>query len=306
MDSLKLDDLSRMLLKGSTRVIENKEKINAINIFPVPDSDTGTNFTSTLLGVQNLLKTEIFTSADDLVHAILDTAFSSSQGNSGIMMVSYLKGCLTFLKDMNHVSLGAFAHAMGNGAANARKSVEHPVSGTMLDVMDAFAHSLNEESKKNDVRIEEAFYVSLQQTKAALKGTEKKMKLLESNHVVDAGALGFTFFVYGMYEGLTGKKEELTGIDSEPIHNKTAISVGKFPFEVVFIVSSSPFSHEQLKVMFEELGDSLDIVTVEDKVKIHIHTNIPDVVRETAMLTGDIKKLHVVDMRTATVAHGYE
>ena len=132
------------------------------------------------------------------------------------------------------------------------------------------------------------------------------MEILESHQVVDAGALGFTLFAYGMYEGLTGKKEKLTGIDLEPIHDKKSISVGKFPYEVVFIVVSSSFSLEQLKTMFDQLGDSLDIVVVEDKVKIHIHTNLPDVVKETAFLTGEVKKLKVIDIRTATNTHAYE
>ncbi len=295
-------DLSNMLLKGSKRVIENKEKINAINIFPVADNDTGNNLANTFLGIEKVLKSKTFDNTDNLIDTILEAAFSASQGNSGMITVSYLDGFLTSLKGKKQFTIKDLIKGLQIGAINAKKSMEHPVKGTMLDVINSFSNAVEDGSKTSLTSISEIFYQATQKVRTTLINTENEMKILEKNHIVDAGALGFTFFVYGMYEGLSNTRIKLTGIDLKPVNNKP-LKFTKFPFEIMFIISKTPFSTKQLREMLHKLGDCLDIVTVGQKVKIHIHTNRPEVVKEIALLTGEVMKLEVVDMRLKAATH---
>ncbi len=302
MPSITQTDLSNILLTGCKRVIENKEKINAINIFPVADKDTGNNLANTFSGIVQILESKTFDSSNQMVEAILDTALDESQGNSGMIMVSFLDGFLTSLKGKKQFTLKDLVTGLQIGTIKAKNSVEHYIKGTMIDAINSFSDALEKGSKTDSNSISEIFYQAVQKTRITLINTENQIKLLEESQVVDAGALGFTFFVYGMYEGISGIRVELTEIDMLPVHNKKLTST-KFPFEIMFTISQTPFSTQQLKKMFHQLGDCLDIITVQEKVKIHIHTNKPEVVKETALLTGEIMQLQVVDMRLEAATH---
>jgi fatty acid kinase/fatty acid kinase fatty acid binding subunit len=297
---LTLSDLSEMLLCASIRVIENKKKINAINIFPVPDSDTGSNLAKMFSAIKKVIETETFTNINSFSDAVLDAVLSSSQGNSGMMMASYLDGFLKPFVNKKTFDPDDFAKAAKLGAEKAKQSVEMPIEGTMLDVMNAFAAAV----ATNANPFEETLLDAIEQTRIALIRTENHMKLLKSHHVVDAGALGFTHFVYGLYEGVNKTGLELTGIDIRPLQqNGSIINTVRFPFEVIFTVSEAQFSPGEFKNIFHELGDSLDVVRIQNTVKVHIHTDTPDVIKETAQLTGKIVKLQITDMRTTEILH---
>lgn len=298
MQFITLSKLSKMLLLGSNRIIENRKIIDNINVFPVADSDTGSNLTNTFLEITQILKTKSFTISNKLVDDILESAFANSRGNSGIMIASYLKGFLTPLKVKNKVSLSELASSAMNGFNFARNSIERPLRGTMLDVMEAFSLSLNRGLENDDILLIDIFHKATQKVKTALIGTEKKLKILRTNRVVDAGALGFTHFVYGLYEGLSGKLLELSLLSTNPIPDVKAFNIGEFPHEVIFTVKNSLFKQRELRKMFNPLGDSIDIIEIEEKLKIHIHTDKPEVVKETAQLTGEVISMQVVDMRT--------
>ena len=307
MESITLYNLSKMLLKASTRIIENKDKINAINVFPVADSDTGSNLASTFLGIKKILEDRISDSGVaslprmtgfEFKDEIIKSAFENSQGNSGIMMASFLKGFLTTLEEKDKIFLGDFAKASKKGFDAARKSVGKPVKGTMLDVMTAFSESLmrHAEPIRSD-NLNDIFYKATQNTKTALFDTQKKLKILKENHLVDAGALGFTYFILGLYEGLSNKYLELIGINLKPKLSNKEIGAIKFPHEVIFTIQNTEFSVMQIREMLNPMGDCLDIIKMEEKIKIHIHTDKPEVVKETASLTGEIEEIKVVDIR---------
>ena len=273
--------------------------MNGINIFPVPDSDTGSNLAKTFSAIQHTIQDNTYSTSKILIHAVLEAALSSSQGNSGIIMVSYLHGFLSFLQGKEPFHLQDIVDAAEKGAYAGRNAIEHPKEGTILDVMDAFASGLQEEQYRD---IKQSFHNAVEITKKSLIATEYNMALLKEKHVVDAGALGFTSFVIGMYEGLTNQHIVLDNIDMQPVE-KDASSFGEFPYEVIFIVENSPFSSAQLKDMFHSLGDSLDIASIEHKTKVHIHTHVPEVVEQTAQLIGTIVSIQTVDMRISASIH---
>lgn len=311
MQFVTVPQFSGMILKGSKRIIENQNEIDAINVFPVADSDTGSNLASTLLGIKEILEARISDSGQarlaealakrarmtvsDLTDDILKSVFANSRGNSGMMMASYLKGFLSPLKGKNKFFLSDLIHASKNGRDSARDSIAKPIDGTMLDVMNAFCFSLESKSK-NDSLLLDVFYKATQDTKIALLATKKKLKVLEENHVVDAGALGFTHFAYGFYEGLSNKNLALTGIELKPKQDIKEIGIGKFSHEVIFTIQNSTFNIKEIKEMFDSLGDSLGIIESQNRVKIHIHTDKPEVVRETAELTGEVVEIRMVEI----------
>ena len=315
MQFVTLSQLSKMLYRGSIKIIEHKKEIDDINVFPVADSDTGSNLANTFLGIKEILENKgdsgvatpgarwyLATLPRMTIEAILESAFENSRGNSGMMMASYLKGFLKSLEDKsstesvldkNKISISDFAKAAENGFNAAKKSVEKPVNGTMLDVMKEFSALLFAEKK--DISFIDVFYKATQKTKAALFNTEKKLKVLKENHVVDAGALGFTYFVFGLYEGLTSKNLNLDFRKSKPKIKKALINGASH--EVIFVIQKTLFSITEIRKTFNSLGESLDIIEMEEKIKIHIHTDKPEVVRETAYLTGEVEEMEVVEMR---------
>lgn len=290
MQFVTVSHLSKMLLKGSSRIIESKDKINKINVFPVADSDTGSNLANTFLGIKQILKTRNFLSIKKFSENILRSVFDNSRGNSGMIMASYLKGFLGSFKGKSKFDFEDFALASKTGEESARNSIDNPVNGTILDVMSAFSDSF---LKKKSDSLEEAFYLCAIKVKNSLLQTEQKMKVLKDNHVVDAGALGFAFFISGLYEGLSNKSFAFSGINFK-IHQKVkSASFSEFFHEVVFTVKGSNFSKTEVKQMFSSFGESLDILKIEERTKVHIHTDKPEAVKETAMLMGEVEKIIV-------------
>ncbi|HVZ11621.1 MAG TPA: DAK2 domain-containing protein [Patescibacteria group bacterium] len=290
----KITDIADMLAEGADEVISNRDNINSINVFPVPDADTGSNMASTLLPIKNAKvdsqRPQIF------IEQTLQQVLKASRGNSGIMITSYLSGLLNSLTD-EQIGSELLIKSFKNGADSAKSAVEAPKKGTMLDVMYAFYKSFD---ANLDIS-QNAFDKALTRTKEALIATESQMKVLSDHKVVDAGALGFTLFIYGFSKKITRERLDISFLNLKKV-NEEKLEFGKFPYEVVFIVEEPMFSAPDLKSMFHAMGNSIDIVEVAGSIKVHIHTDNTDVVRETAELVGNIVDLKITDMRN-TVVH---
>lgn len=281
MENIDLSELIKRLNRAAAAVAKNRALINSINVFPVPDSDTGNNMAVTFEGIKNALQKKSFKDISDLSKTALDAALISSQGNSGLIMTSFLSGFLGSF-ETSEISAKDLKIAFEKGAVAAKKSVENPKKGTMLDVAFEFAKSFNRSSVEN----------ALKAAKNSLIQTESKMKVLSENHVVDAGALGFTFFLFGFF----GKSLDYSKMDVEKM-KLSKVNFGKFFYEVIFIISSSEFKISEIREMFHPMGDSLDIVSSNEKIKVHIHTNEPKLVIDTAKLLGKMESIRSIDMR---------
>jgi dihydroxyacetone kinase-like predicted kinase len=276
MENITIEELLLRIVDGAQAVINKKELINEINVFPVPDADTGSNMAATLTGVKKAIEGNLD------INGVLNSALISSQGNSGIMTTAFLSGFLNKIKNQKVITGQDLKKSFKEGYLSAASSVENPKKGTMLDVMEAFSNSIENSDVVN----------SLNLTQDALKKTEENMDVLSKNHVVDAGALGFTIFLFAFFE----KEFDISQIDIHKVEIQK-ISFGNFPYEVVFIAADCAFSKLQLEDMFHPLGESIDIVEVEKKIKLHIHTNEPELVNQTAQLLGKIESINTVDMR---------
>lgn len=294
MNTLTPEDVKRMLIGGYINVASHKEAVNSINMFPVPDQDTGSNLTRTLRGVYDALNTKTFATMSDLTHEALEGALTAAAGNAGIITTSFLGGLLHLFSD-EHINTSTFIQAFALGTDRAFKSVQEPKKGTILDVMQAVTRHLN--SKQADISFVPMLEQIITVSKEALEQTQKHMAVYKKARVVDAGGLGFVYMLQGFLYGIQNQSiatQELT--ESTYTHKKPLIEITSRQFEVVGIVGDIRIDQSTVMSRLIDHGDSIDIVSVHDKMKIHIHTDHPHTIHTMLSDFGTILHIKTVDM----------
>ncbi len=291
MNELTLSQLQSMILSGCAKAITHKDQTNAINIFPVPDKDTGSNIASTLTAVHQTLEKNNYQTLPELVEETMQAVLVAAAGNSGIMMASWLQGFLQALDNKDTYTAEDMHVAFTQGHLKATQSVETPLPGTILDVMSAGATFPIESS------VTEGFEHTMIRVQQALSDTEHHMQLLESHHVIDAGALGWSYFFAGMTEYVLSSPVELYTPDMQVVGD-VPLTESANVYEVIAILSEVTSTREELKQTLESLGDSLDILITDTGCKMHIHTNQPDLVNELLQTLGTVSHTQTTDMRT--------
>jgi DegV family protein with EDD domain len=294
MEYLTQNELKRMLLLSYERIEKNKEEINKINVFPVPDQDTGTNLAKTLEGIKKEIEGKEFKDLEEISKVALDGALISAQGNAGVIYTGFLAGFLPKL-NKNPVDAKKLAEAFEEGRKRAWKSMTNPKEGTILDVIDAAAETFKKEAEK-EKDIVKIFEKVIEKAKETLLATREKMEIFKKANVVDAGGLGFLMILESYLDALRpeGKKEEKRESPSEEIRRFVQVLTNRF--EVVALVLDPKFDEEGVREKLKKLGNCLDIVKVENKMKIHIHTDYPDEVRDVLRKIGRIEDLRIEDM----------
>jgi len=297
MEFLTQEELKQMMLLSHKRIEENKEQINKINVFPVPDQDTGSNMAKTLLGVKEAIEGKEFKDLQEISEAALDGALSAAQGNAGVIYVGFLASFLPLL-DKNPVNAKKLAIAFEKGAERARKSIQNPKEGTILDVIDAASDVFKKEVEK-ETDIVNILKKATEKAKEALLATREKMEIFRKANVVDAGGLGFLMILESYLEALeepafakasAGKEEK----PSEKVRKFVQVLSNRY--EVVSLIENPRFEEKIIKEKLRKLGNSLDMVQIGNKMKLHIHTDYPDEVRDILREAGQIRSLRVEDM----------
>jgi len=299
MEYLTQNELKRMFLLSFERIEEKKDEINKINVFPVPDQDTGTNLAKTLEGIKKEIENKEFKDLEEISKVALEGALISAQGNAGVIYVGFLAGFLPKL-NKNPVDAKKLAEAFEEGRKRAWKSMVNPKEGTILDVIDAAAETFKKEAEK-EKDIAKIFEKVIEKAKEALLATREKMEIFKKANVVDAGGLGFLMILESYLDALKPerKKEEKKEKPSEEI--RRFIQVLSNRFEIVALILDPKFSEEKVREKLKKLGNCLDIVQVGQKMKIHIHTDYPDEVRNVLRAVGKIKNLRIEDMTKEVV-----
>jgi DegV family protein with EDD domain len=294
MEYLTKNELKKMLLLSYEKIEEKKEEINKINIFPVPDQDTGTNLAKTLEGIKKEIEGKEFKDLEEISKAALEGALISAQGNSGVIYTGFLTGFLPKL-GKNPVDVKKLAEAFEEGKKRAWKSMVNPKEGTILDVIDAAAETFKKEAEK-ERDIVKIFEKVIEKAKEALLKTREKMEIFKKANVVDAGGFGFLIILESYLEALAPneKKEKEDKKPSEEV--KKFVQVLSSRYEVVALILEPKMKEEEIREKFKKLGDSLDIVKVGNKMKIHIHTDYPEEVRDNLRKIGKIEDLRIEDM----------
>lgn len=289
-------ELKKMFLLSYQKIEESKEEINKINVFPVPDQDTGSNMAKTLLGIKEAIERKDFKNLKEISEAALDGALTGAQGNAGVIYVGFLAGFLPFL-DKNPVDVKKFAQAFEKGKEKAWQSIQSPKEGTILDVIDAANQTFQEKAREESDFIK-IFKPVVEKAKEALLATREKMEIFKKANVVDAGGLAFLLILESYLEALDPAFVEASaGREEKPSEEvRKFVQVLANRYEVVCLIENPKIDKEKIKEKLRSLGNSLDIVQIGSKAKIHIHTDYPDEVRNLMRGVGQVQDLRVEDL----------
>jgi len=304
--------LKRALIAGSNTVIQDREYLNKINVFPVADGDTGTNMASTLQSISNSLVTCMDHTVHGIIRKAADSALMGARGNSGAILAQFLHGLAEELSNKITVTTKSFGLAVYNSVDYAYQAISNPREGTILTVIRQWAQVVHERAKQTEDFVE-VLRDSIYSAKEALADTPEHLPVLKKAGVVDAGAMGFIDLLEGMSNFIQhGQIKELEQYTEEIIAESPHITedMGEIDFQYCTecIIAGQEIDHNVLRSKLGEFGDSLIIAGGSTKAKIHIHTNSPRDVFHLAEEFGEIVDEKADDMRTqfksAHTAHG--
>ena len=289
-----------MLLFGTVSIAQAQQAINDLNVFPVPDGDTGTNMSLTIqTAAQELKKIEPAT-VDQAASVTASALLRGARGNSGVILSLLFRGISKELKGCKEADGAAFAAALQEGVAAAYNAVMKPAEGTILTVSRLAAErAVNAAEEHNSVEyvIEQA----IAQGEITLAQTTDMNPVLKKAGVVDAGGKGFLLILGGMLSALRGEERpDLTAEDTQEKADFAMLSEEDitFTFDTVFIVRKSGRSIEPFRRFLDGIGDSLVIGEDDEAFKVHVHTDIPGEALTEAQKYGTLELAKIENMRT--------
>lgn len=295
--------LKQMILSGAYELERNKEMVNKLNVFPVPDGDTGTNMSATMMSAV----TEILKIKDDTVKSVVDAAsmgtLMGARGNSGVILSQLIRGFAKHLKDKKEVNTKEFALALKEGVSTAYKAVMKPTEGTILTVSRESADKAIEVAKHTS-DFEEFLNKLCIAAEESLNKTPNILPVLKQAGVVDAGGMGLLVIYKGMLKYIkTGVLEELDK-NAKPKAEESVNVQGyintediKFAYCTEFFIKTKGANPDDFKGVIEKYGDSMVVVGTEELIKVHIHTNNPGIVLEEALKLGELMKIKIDNMK---------
>ena len=284
-------------------MIGEQDLLNSINVFPVADSDTGTNLSLTLTAALAVLPTSSDKPLGTLLAALADALLDGARGNSGAIVAQFFQGISDSAADLSRFTTHTFSAAVCKGSDYAHDALSNPREGTILSVIAAFAGSLQQAVNENrNGRFEEVTKVALAAAEQALADTPKQLDVLRKAGVVDAGAKGFVELVDG-FHGYLHDGTVAPAPDPELFrHIEPAVdfaesdNASKFRFCTECMVTAEDIDRRKLREALTELGDSLVLAGTKRKAKIHIHVDRPDDVFALAERFGELSGQKADDM----------
>ncbi len=294
-----------MIIAGANELEKNKELLNALNVFPVPDGDTGTNMSLTVLAAAKELKNTHLTTVSEYAKVVSKGTLRGARGNSGVIVSQLFRGLASGLKEANEATVEDFVNAFVKSKESAYKAVMKPKEGTILTLAAAIAEEA--EAVKDDVTtVEELFVKLLEKGEIVLAQTQEMLPALKQAGVVDSGAKGYLCILQGMLSGMRSESEveletvdnvaEGVGADFEQINPDDI----EFAYCTEFFVVLEKENHTVEPVLQEKLsklGDSIVVVADETIVKVHVHTNNPGKALEEAIKFGHLDNLKIENMK---------
>lgn len=306
--------VKKAFLAGAKGLEAKKDWINELNVFPVPDGDTGTNMTMTIMAAAKEVAELEDPDMEQLAKAISSGSLRGARGNSGVILSQLLRGFTKEIQGTASIDVTILANAMVRGTETAYKAVMKPKEGTILTVAKGMADKAIEMAAQTDdieifakAVIEEGDYV--------LSQTPEMLPVLKQAGVVDSGGQGLMQVVKGAFDGLTGKCSDFSFEDAgilKPSSEKAPQSAGasrtdidtadiRFGYCTEFIIKLekeySQKDEDELKKYLGSIGDSLVVVSDDEIVKIHVHTNHPGLAFEKGLTYGSLSRMKVDNMR---------
>ncbi len=300
-------DYKSMLITAYSWLENNVEKINDLNVFPVPDGDTGTNMSLTLKSAVESIIDKKNNNIGQIADIAAENALMGARGNSGVILSQLLRGLARGFNGKEIANALDVAKAFQYGVVFAYRAVSKPVEGTILTVAREMARGAKKVSKKEQL-LEVQFGEAVKSGYIAVERTKEQLPALLEADVVDAGALGFVIIIEGCLAGLKGNVEGLEIKNIEKVKkNYVEDSCEEsitFPYCTELIVKGSNIRINSLRNELQELGDSLIIAGTQNMVKVHIHTNQPGKVFDKCIRRGslhDIKVDNMLDQHRKTI-----
>ena len=294
----------RMVLHGAAVITAQKQAINDLNVFPVPDGDTGTNMSMTIgTAVTELRKSEPAT-IDQAASVTASALLRGARGNSGVILSLLFRGLSKALKGRETADAAAFAAAMQEGVSAAYKAVMKPAEGTVLTVSRLAAKQAADTAAAGETDLEKVLEDAIRVGYATLAQTTEMNPVLKKAGVVDAGGKGYLLILDGMLSELRGEPmpETEAGEPKEEKADFAAMAAEDitFAFDTVFIVrkAMADISLEPLRTYLNSIGDSLVIGEDDEAFKVHVHTNIPGNALNEAQKYGTLELAKIENMRT--------
>lgn len=303
MSTNKLDAivLKKALIGALNSLGENKEVVDALNVFPVPDGDTGTNMLLTMKSaVTNAVKEENKT-VKEISGALSKGALLGARGNSGVILSQLLRGFKEAVEDKEYIDIEALMEAFVKASEVAYKAVMRPTEGTILTVSKDLA-SFALRNYRNYTELSKFADDSLIALEESLNRTPELLSVLKEAGVVDAGGKGLYCILKGAIEGARTENLEITVQDinkTKQTANRKEISTDniKYGYCTEFIITGDTSKAEEFKETISKIGDSMVVVALDDIIKCHIHSNNPGQVIEEALKLGYLKDIKIDNMR---------
>ncbi len=293
---------SQAIVSGAHKLSNNREYVDSLNIFPVPDGDTGTNMSLTFINAARAVENENFNSVSEVSAAVAKATLRGARGNSGVILSQIFRGISKELTNAKELDVNTFKLALRKGSDTAYRAVMKPTEGTILTVIRSLAESAEACEKKD---IEEFFEEVLSGGKTTLKKTQEMLPQLKAAGVVDAGGQGLIYIFEGFFEALKGNVCALEG-DSPVIAGAAQSAQStiktediKFAYCTEFIINKfkSDISAAKMRAAIEPKGDCMIVIDDDDIVKVHIHTNNPGFVLEQAVKIGELVNIKIENMK---------
>ncbi len=300
--------LKNAFLAGAKGLEANKEWINELNVFPVPDGDTGTNMTMTILAAAREVAAIENPTMESLAKAISSGSLRGARGNSGVILSQLFRGFTKEIKTVDVITTTTLANAFNRATETAYKAVMKPKEGTILTVAKGMADKASELVSQTEDIIDFAEQV-IAHGDYVLSQTPEMLPILKEAGVVDSGGQGLMQVVKGALDGLLGKEIDADAVESvKPAASAAAAGTAsdgefeiRFGYCTEFIINVEKEYNEKIELEFkaylESIGDSIVVVSDDDIVKVHVHTNDPGLAIQKALTYGSLSRMKIDYMR---------
>ena len=298
--------LSKMFLAGAKNLEHKKEWINELNVFPVPDGDTGTNMTMTIMAAAKEVAALGDSDMKTISKAISSGSLRGARGNSGVILSQLLRGLTKGINEYDEITIESLAYAFEKAVETAYKAVMKPKEGTILTVAKGIAVKARELEQAGCDDLDTFLKEVIEYADYVLSQTPEMLPVLKQAGVVDSGGQGLLEVMKGAYEAFQGKELDLSIVDVKPIASKMSMEVQedieiKFGYCTEFIIllerNFNIKNEIDFKDYLESIGDSIVVVADDDVVKVHVHTNDPGLAIQKALKYGALSNLKIDNMR---------
>lgn len=300
--------LAKMFLAGAKNLDSKKEWINELNVFPVPDGDTGTNMTLTIMSAaKEVMALGANPDMKSLCKAISSGSLRGARGNSGVILSQLLRGLTRSIKELEVIDIAALTDALDKAVETAYKAVMKPKEGTILTVARGAAEKARELAEDGAEDMDGFIGKVIEHARYVLSQTPELLPVLKQAGVVDSGGQGLVEVLAGAYDAFQGKEIDYTIADAKEDKRPSAKQEVKAEAEIKFgyctefiIMLNRTFNIKQemdFKEFLESIGDSIVCVADDDVVKVHVHTNDPGLAIQRALKYGALSNMKIDNMR---------